>query len=148
MKKGIKSMKVLLDTNIILDVILKRSPFLTSAIEILRLSDSGKIESYITSNSITDIFYVLRKYFNKIDDRQRAVKYILNMIDIISVTKTDIFKSFEFEYSDFEDALQTQCAKKIKADYIVTRNEKDFKDKSIKVISPENFIKEYHRNEG
>jgi predicted nucleic acid-binding protein len=133
-------MKVLLDTNIILDVILRRQPFYISALEILKLSDSGKIESVITSNSITDIFYVLRKYFDNIEDREKAVKYLLQIIDVVSVTKTDIFKSFELKYTDFEDALQTQCAKKAKADYIITRNEKDFKDKSVKVISPEKFV--------
>lgn len=136
-------MKVLLDTNIILDVILQRQPYFTSAVEILKLSDLGKMESVITSNSITDIFYVLRKYFNKIEDREKAVKHILQMLDIVSVTKTDIFKSFELKYTDFEDALQTQCAKKVKADYIITRNEKDFKDKSVKAISPEKFLQQF-----
>lgn len=135
-------MRVLLDTNIILDVILQRQLFFTSAVEILKMSDSGEIESFITSNSITDIFYVLRKFFTDIDDRKKAVRHILQMVDIVSVTKSDIFKSFELNFTDFEDALQTQCAKKIKADFIVTRNEKDFKDKSIKVISPEKFINE------
>jgi len=136
-------MKVLLDTNIILDVILQRQPFAAPALEILKLSDMGKLESYITSNSITDIFYVLRKYFDNVEDRKKAVRYILQMVNIAGVTKTDIFKSLELEYTDFEDALQTQCAKKIKANYIITRNEKDFKDRSVEVISPERFIEMY-----
>lgn len=139
-------MKVLLDTNIILDVILQRQPFFTFAFEILKLSDAGELESYITSNSITDIFYVLRKHFNNVDDRKKAVKHILNMVDIVSVTKTDIFKSFELEYTDFEDALQTQCAKKVKANYIITRNVKDFKDKSIDAVTPERFIEIYNNS--
>ncbi|MDI6707307.1 MAG: PIN domain-containing protein [Bacillota bacterium] len=136
-------MKVLLDTNIILDVILQRQPFAAPALEILKLSDMGKLESYIISNSITDIFYVLRKYFDNVEDRKKAVRYILQMVNIAGVTKTDIFKSLELEYTDFEDALQTQCAKKIKANYIITRNEKDFKDRSVEVISPERFIEMY-----
>lgn len=65
------------------------------------------------------------------------------MVNIAGVMKTDIFKSLELEYTDFEDALQTQCAKKIKANYIITRNEKDFKDRSVEVISPERFIEMY-----
>jgi predicted nucleic acid-binding protein len=138
-------MKVLLDTNIILDVILQRQPYFEDAIEILRLSDMGDIDSFITANSITDVFYVLRKYFDNKQDRQNAVIYVLNMIDIVSVTRTDIFKAFELVYTDFEDAIQTQCAKKIKADFIITRNEKDFKDKSIQAISPSNFLK--YRNQ-
>lgn len=139
-------MKVLLDTNIILDVILQRQPFFKSAVDILKLSDAGEIESYITSNSITDIFYVLRKFFDSIDDRKKAVQYILQMIDIVSVTKTDVIKSFGLEYTDFEDALQTQCAKKIKANYIVTRNKKDFKDKTVKVVTPEEFLQVILKN--
>lgn len=136
-------MKVLLDTNILLDVILQRQPFSTDAVKILKLSDMGEINSYITSNSITDVFYVLRKYFDNIQDRQDAIIYVLNMIDIVSVTRTDIFKALELDYTDFEDAIQTQCAKKIKANFIIKRNEKDFKDKSVQVISPANFLKEY-----
>ncbi len=133
-------MKVLIDTNIVLDVILQRHPFFESAVLVLKLSEAGKIEAFISSNSITDIFYVLRKYFDKIDDRKKAVKHILNIVDIVSVTKTDILKSMELDYSDFEDALQTQCAKKIKSEYIVTRNEKDFKNKIVKVITPDKFV--------
>lgn len=138
-------MKVLLDTNIMLDVILQRQPFVTPAIEILKLSDLGKLESYITSNSITDIFYVLRKYFDNVEDRKKAVKYILQMINIVSVTKSDIFRALDLEYTDFEDALQTQCAKKIKAECIISKNEKDFKDTLMKVVSPDKFI-EIYRN--
>lgn len=85
-------------------------------------------------------FLYIKKVFYNIDDRKKAVQYILQMIDIVSVTKTDIIKSFGLEYTDFEDALQTQCAKKIKATYIVTRNKKDFKDRSIKVVTPEEFL--------
>lgn len=138
-------MKVLLDTNIILDVILQRQPYFEESIEILKLSDMGEINSFITSNSITDVFYVLRKYFDNTQDRQNAVIYVLNMIDIASVTRTDVFKALELEYTDFEDAIQTQCAKKIKANFIITRNEKDFKDKSIQAISPSSFLKSYSK---
>lgn len=134
-------MKVLLDTNIILDVILQREPFFKPAVEILRLSDSGKIEAYITSNSITDIFYILRKFFDKIEDRCKAVRYILQIVDVASVTKSDIFKSLDQDFTDFEDALQTQCAKKIKAEFIITRNVKDFRDGTVDVITPDEFVK-------
>ena len=136
-------MKILLDTNIILDVILQREPFFQSSVEILRLSDIKKVQACITSNSITDIFYVLRKFFANHDDRKKAVKYILQMVEIISTTKTDIIKSFDIDCTDYEDALQTQCAKKIKADYIITRNVKDFKDKSVAAISPDTFLKAF-----
>lgn len=125
---------------------MQRQPFFSSAVEILKLSDSGEIESFISSNSITYIFYVLRKFFHDIDDRKQAVRHIMQIVNIVSVTKTDIFKSFELNFTDFEDALQTQCAKKIKADFIVIRNEKDFRDPTINVISPEKFISEVNGN--
>jgi predicted nucleic acid-binding protein len=57
------------------------------------------------------------------------------------------FKSLELEYTDFEDALQTQCAKKIKAEYIITRNKKDFMDRSIKVVTPEEFLNDDNENQ-
>ena len=133
-------MKVLLDTNIILDILLQREPHYLHAIEVLRLAERGQIECHITANSITDIFYILRKYLSDPKDRELAIRNILQLVNIVGITKKDIIKSFELQYTDFEDALQTQCAKKLKADYIITRNEKDFKSLTVKVVSAEQFI--------
>ena len=134
-------MKILLDTNIVIDILTAREPFVFDSVKVLAHIENNAIEAYLTANSITDILYVLRKEIPEKNRRQEIVKNILQILDIISVTKIDIFKAFDLEYTDFEDALQAQCAKKIKADYIITRNKKDFKDTAIHAVTPAEFLK-------
>jgi predicted nucleic acid-binding protein len=134
-------MKILLDTNIIIDILAAREPYLIDAVNVLSYIENNTVEAYLTANSITDILYILRKEIPEKNRRQEVVKNILQIIDVISVTRTDIFKAFDLEYMDFEDALQTQCAKKIKVDYIISRNVKDFKDKEVYVLTPKEFLK-------
>jgi predicted nucleic acid-binding protein len=110
------------------------------SVEILRYAEKGDIKCYLTSNSITDLMYILRKYINDIKIREEAIKNILQIVDIVSVGKKEIFNAFDLEYSDFEDALQICCAKKIKAHYVITRNIKDFKNSDIKIKIPKAFI--------
>lgn len=132
-------MRILLDTNVIIDFLTGREPFYESARQIMKLAETGKIRANVTANSITDIFYILRKQLDQ-ETRKVVMINILKIMDIISLTGSDILKALEMDYKDFEDAVQTQCAKKIDATYIVTRNEKDFKDNSIPAISPDKFI--------
>jgi len=133
-------MKVLIDTNIVLDMLLERDLFEASSTKVFELAESGKVEAFLTANSITDIVYILRKKYDK-EKIQSAVSELMKFIKVVSVTLKDISKAFNFLFTDYEDALQTQCAIKIKVDYIVTRNIKDFKSGHIKAITPDEFIK-------
>lgn len=133
-------MIVLLDTNIILDFLLDREPFAGDAEQIIALSEKNQIQAYVTANSITDLFYIARKHSEQ-EKSRLAISNLLRIIDIVSITRNDILKAMALNFKDFEDALQTQCAKKIKAEYIITRNGKDFQDKSVKVVSPKEFLK-------
>jgi predicted nucleic acid-binding protein len=135
-------MKIMLDTNIILDVLLKRDPFYKDGAEIFRMAERGEISAFVTASSITDIFYIARKRIGG-ESAKDAIKKLLEIVDVVSVIKYDIKKALDLAFSDYEDALQAQCAKKIRANYIVTRNEKDFKISPVKTISPEKFLKLY-----
>lgn len=132
-------MKILIDTNIVLDMLLGRQPFEENSSRIIEMSEKGEVEAYLTANSITDIVYILKKKYD-LEKIKTAILEMLKFIEVVSVTSKDIVKAFGYLYSDYEDALQTQCAQKIKADYIVTRNGKDFKDRAIQTISPEGFL--------
>lgn len=134
-----KNMKILIDTNIVLDMLLGREPFEKSSTKVFEQAENGKVEAFLTANSITDIVYILRKKYDKEKIRD-AVLELMKFIKIVSVTSKDINKAFDYLFTDYEDALQTQCAIKIKADYIVTRNVKDFKNGSVKAITPDKFI--------
>lgn len=132
-------MIVLLDINIVLDFLLAREPFADDAEQMIEFSEKKQIQAYITANSVTDLFYIMRKHPDQ-EKCKQAISNLLTIIDIVSITRSDILKSIDLNFKDFEDALQTQCAKKIKAEYIITRNSKDFEDKSVKVITPKDFL--------
>ncbi len=131
-------MKILIDTNVILDFLTDRVPFFESSAKLIGLCESGELQGYITANTITDIIYILRKH----TDIRTLKSMLLNLfefVDIIDVNKADILKAFEFEFSEYEDALQCQSAIKERIDFIVTRNEKDFKNSKIPVKNPKEF---------
>ena len=125
---------VLIDTNIMLDIILQRTPFFKAAFDLLEIIDRKEINGFITSNSVTDIVYNSRKTFsmNEIKDN---ILNLIKLIKVISVDENDIIEAFNLNFKDFEDALQARCSKKSNLDFIVTRNEKDFKDSEIPIIS-------------
>ena len=132
-------MKILIDTNIILDALLKRGPFDEDAYRILKLADEKKINAHIAAFAITDIYYFISKNLNH-ENRIKAIKALFNIMNVVSITKQDINKAMSYsEFEDLEDALQMQCFKKIKGDFIITRDEK-FRKISDKAISSKDFI--------
>jgi predicted nucleic acid-binding protein len=132
-------MKVLIDTNIILDILLAREPFLSLAKKLIHMIDHGEIQAYITANSITDIVYIIRKTYS-LDEIRHAILSLLNQIDVIDVCRNDILAAFELGFNDFEDALQSSCAERARIEYIVTRNQKDFVKSKVAVIGLSEFL--------
>lgn len=135
-------MKILIDTNVILDVLLKRSPFAEDAYSILKMADEKKIDASIAAFAVTDIYYFISKNLSH-DERVKAIKALFNIMSVVSITKQDIEKAMSASaFEDLEDALQMQCLKKMKGTYIITRDKK-FQTISEKAISPENFLKTF-----
>ena len=132
-------MEILIDTNVILDALLKRNPFDEDAYTILKMADEKNINAHIAAFSITDIYYFISKNL-KHEDRLKAIKALFSIMNVVSVTKQDIQKAMSFsEFTDLEDALQLQSLKKVKGDFIVTRDE-GFQKLTDKAISPKDFI--------
>ena len=133
-------MKVLIDTNIILDVLSNRKPFVTASKQILRLCEISKINGYTSALSIMNIVYILRK---ELDNKK--IKTTIDTLNIIlKIEKLDyqyLNEAVSLNFDDFEDAVQSITAKKIKADYIITRNCKDFIKSPVPAITPEQFLK-------
>jgi hypothetical protein len=132
-------MKVLVDTNIILDVLLNRKPFSVSSAALFKLAEQGRIEAFLTSNSVTDIVYILRKTY-KIETIKENLLIMFGFIKILNVSSSDIINAFEIKTTDFEDAVIMQCANRINADYIITRNMDDFIKSPVKSLTAEEFI--------
>lgn len=133
-------MKIMIDTNIILDVLLEREPFYEYSKAILELCEKRKIHGFISASSATDIFYLVRKALSSTEAAYDALGEILNIVKILTVTNDDVNKAFLQKAKDFEDCLLATCAKSNNCDAIITRNKKDFMTFRITLFSPEEFI--------
>lgn len=119
-------MRLMIDTNIILDVLLEREPFYMYSKAVLELCEGRKINGFISASTATDIFYLVRKALQSTDEAYKALGNILNIVKILTVTNDDVNSAFIQRALDFEDCLLATCAKSNKCDGIVTRNKKDF----------------------
>lgn len=141
MRQEKKNMRVLFDTNIILDILEKRLPYYDASKSVLESCVSGNITGYIALHSISNIFYILRKRYST-TDRRKLLLDILNLLRIAGADHESVINALQREdFSDFEDCLQDECAKQIHADYIVTRNTTDFSVSDIPAINPESLSK-------
>jgi len=134
--------KFLIDTNVIIDYLADRMPFSDHAEQLIELCEQGKTEGVLTASAVTDIYYILHKNADhkKIIDN---LKILFSVLNIAEVGKNDLLRAMELDMDDFEDALVAQCAKKVKAEYIITRNEKHFVNSMVRPISPEDFLKSF-----
>jgi predicted nucleic acid-binding protein len=134
-------MTVVLDTNVIMDALQERQPFDAEAKEILLRAQNGEFTCYFTANAATDIFYLYSKAHDVKSARQ-VMNFLLATYKIVSVTHEDCISAMSIPIADFEDALVSACAKKVEADYIVSRDDKFLRGNSpVKVIEPKDFLK-------
>ncbi len=136
-------MKVLIDTNLVLDLLLNRKPFVDMAVKVFEHAEKGHIEAYLTANSVTDIVYILRKAYS-VDEIREHLQAMFGFIKIMSVTASDIIGAFKLAHPDYEDALLMQCAKAGGVDYVVTRNKKDFLECPVESLSVEEWVDRYY----
>lgn len=132
--------KVLLDTNIVLDFVLKREPFYENAQVIFCEIARGNLEGYITASMATDIFYLLQKVNGK-KFAKDTFSDLLVIIDVLTVYREDVYIAQHSGWDDFEDALQAQVAIHSNMDAIVTRNVKDYKKvQHLDIVQPADLI--------
>ncbi len=133
-------MRILIDTNVIIDALATRKPFNVSAEKIILLASEKRVETFITASTVTDIYYLIQKHLKDTNRAKEILKTLFRIIDIINVDKNSCIKALDLDMPDYEDALLATCAKKVKADFIVTRNLKDFENSPVKTILPDEFI--------
>lgn len=133
-------MKVLLDTNIIMDALQERQPFDVEAKEILKRAQDGDITVMFTVNAVADIFYLYSKT-RDMKSARIALEFLLKQYEAVEVTPDDCLNAVKHSNEDFGDALVSICAARVQADWIVTRDEGFQKaDSVVKVISPITFL--------
>ena len=128
-------MKVLIDTNIILDVLCKRPDFYKDSAKVFKLCEVKRISGVISALSIPKIMYILRKEL----DAEKTKEILDNLSLIFSIADLkadDLKKAADMQFKDYEDAVQSACAARIKANYIITRNIGDFTMSKVAAIKP------------
>jgi predicted nucleic acid-binding protein len=134
-------MRVLFDTNIIIDFVGKRIPFYEDSSNVFKLAIHKTITGIVGAGSITDVYYLARRNYL---DSERSKMAIVKLIEILVPVDTkaeDIDTAIKLEFSDFEDAVICATAIREKADYILTRNVNDFANSPVKAITPAEFLK-------
>ena len=130
-------MRVLIDTNVIIDNLASRAPYNKDAKAIFNHIAAKQISGYVSISSITDIYYILRKTFNDIESKEK-IRTLMHLFEAIIISKKDCFDALDSLVSDFEDALVVVCAEKEDLNYIVTRDLELLK--LPKAISPSGFL--------
>ena len=128
-------MKALIDTNIILDVFCKRPDFYEDSAKVFKLCEVKRISGVISALSIPNIMYILRKEL----DAKKTKEILDNLSLIFSIADLkadDLKKAADMQFKDYEDAVQSACAARIKANYIITRNIGDFTMSKVAAIKP------------
>ena len=133
-------MIVFLDTNIILDILMERKLFFQASYESFKKLLTEEAELFITASAITDIYYLLRKALGGRQEAVESLNTLLHLIGIADLRSSDIQKALTSEIQDFEDAVLVEVAARYSADLILSRNTKDFKESSIQVQSPDQFL--------
>jgi predicted nucleic acid-binding protein len=132
-------MKVLVDTNVILDVLLKRDGLYTDSFKVFHLAEQGAITGCVSSSAMTDIFYLVHKAQKHIDTVYQAVEGVAAVFTIVPVFESTITSALALRWKDFEDAVQYRAAKENEVDCIVTRNKDDYKNSGMPCMSPVEF---------
>lgn len=133
-------MRVLFDTDVVLDLILDREPFVQVATELFELHEEGRIDIFVAAVTPINVFYITRK--NKgLDRAWRAIDELLSSVAVCHLDQAILVKARKTAFKDFEDAVQHTCATASGLDAIVTRNLKDYKNATLPVFSPPDFLK-------
>ena len=133
-------MTLLIDTNVILDVLEKREPFFHDSFSALRLATVSKHKILFSASSVKDVFYLVRSHTGSVENAKSAVTKLLTLVQVCDTLASDINTAETYAIADFEDAVLAATAVREKADYIISRNQKDFAGSTVKAISPSDYI--------
>jgi predicted nucleic acid-binding protein len=128
-------MRVLFDTNIVLDVLLNREPFVTEAKALWEANDDGRLTGYISASSLTDIFYVARRIAG-VEAAGTAVRVCLDAFEICEIDRPVLEYAYSLAGTDFEDDLQIACAHFADIGAIVTRDKTGFSGSPVLAATP------------
>lgn len=133
-------MKVLFDTNVVLDLLLDREPFVQRSAYLFAEVEKGGIIGFLSATTITTVYYLATKAVN-IKIAQQKISRLLELFDVAAVNRLVLKDALSLQFSDFEDAVLHEAARHAGVNAIVTRNGSDFKKARLAIYSPGELIK-------
>lgn len=139
--------KLFVDSDVVIDFFTDREPHVNPASELFELSEQGTLKLYLSAISINNIYYIVRKFLGH-KKTLEVIEALTEMTEIIGTTKIEIIQALKNDFSDYEDSVQYSSALTIKSlDAIITRNVKDYRNSSVAVMTPLNFLKMKEKND-
>ncbi len=139
--------KIFVDSDVVIDFFTDREPHANPASELFELNEIGNVKLYVSTVSINNIYYIVRKFLGH-KKTLEVVEILTEMTEIVGTTKKEILQALKNKFTDYEDSVQYSSALTIKdLDVIITRNIKDYRNSSIAVMTPLNFLKMKEKNE-
>lgn len=133
--------RILIDTDVILDLFFDREPFSENAAKVLSLCEKKVVIGFVTPVIISNVYYLLSQKAKQ-EKVIEKLKILLTILEVLVIDKNTITVALNSEFKDFEDALQNYSAElNGEIDMIITRNTKDYKKSKLGIINPENFLK-------
>jgi predicted nucleic acid-binding protein len=136
-------MKVIIDTNVIIDILQHRDPYFQDSYRAVLLGLQGKLETLLSVSAVADIFFIISRSISDPKKVQEKINALNILIKFCDATAEDVKTALSLDMANFEDALIAAIAKREKADYIVTRNEEAFAGSPVPVISPGGLLKQF-----
>ncbi len=131
--------KVFLDTDVILDFLLNREPYIDEITEIIEKSLMNETDLCVSSLTISNLHYIISRIENKKSANSKMRK-IIKLLKVESVGQTTVIKAMESDFGDFEDGIQNFCAEEADHKILVTRNTKDYKKSKLAIMTPREFL--------
>lgn len=131
--------RVLFDSDVLLDVLAQRQPFVVAAALALNTVTQGQVQGYVSGHAVTNIFYILRRQVGS-EAARNLLSTLLQHIQVASVTSEVIYQALQSPITDFEDAVTSEAAREAGLELIVTRNTADFLTSSVPALLPEKFL--------
>ena len=132
-------MKILLDTNVVLDLLLARKPFVAYAREIFVLIENGEIEGYLCANTVTTLHYLTGREKNK-EEANEIISELLSLFEVTLVDKKVLTEATANNGIDYEDSVIYTSAFHHGVEIIITRDKKGFKNSKISMLTPQEFL--------
>lgn len=133
-------MDLFIDNNVMLDHLGKREPFYQAARKICLLGIVKEADLYISVNMLTDLHYQLKKSYGSVIAQEMLEANLSAYLNVVGLSQQDAHTALSKRWDDFEECLVAESAASIKADYIITRNTKDFERSAVPAITPDQLF--------